>query len=107
MTHIDLWEKLDTLLVDRPPGSVEFIKVKAHVNSSIALPPFLDRCRHYNKFADSAGKAAVKNADVFSLNKIRALCAMQDELQHVVGQLHGFIARYAEHELTKRANVAG
>ena len=74
MTHIDLWEKFDTLLVDRPTGSVEFVKVKAHVSSFIELPPFLDRCRHYNKRADSAAKAAVKNADVFSFNQIRAVC---------------------------------
>ena len=93
MTHIDLWEKFDTLLVDRSPGCVEFIKV-------------MDRCRHHNNLADSAAKAAVKNADFVSFNQIRALCATQDELRHVVGQFHRFIARCAEHEFTKNANVA-
>ena len=41
-----------------------------------------------------------------SFNQIPALCAKQDELRHVVGQFHRFIARCAEHEFTKRANVA-
>ena len=36
MTHNDLWEKIDTLLADRPPGSAEFANVKAHVNSCAA-----------------------------------------------------------------------
>ena len=47
----------------------------------------------------------MKNTDVFSFNQIRALRAKQDELGNVVGQFHRFIARYAEHEFTKKANV--
>ena len=64
--HDSHWSlgKFDVLLVGRPPGSVEIIKVKAHVSSSIVLSPLLDRCRHYNNLADSAAKAAVEHADV-------------------------------------------
>ncbi|CAE7544167.1 unnamed protein product, partial [Symbiodinium natans] len=105
MKHMDLWEVFDLLVADREEGAVVFVKVKAHLDLTSALPPFLDMCRHYNNLADSAAKHAVRNAELFSFSQLLVMNAKQEEMINVVKQYHAFLIQCARFEFAKSADA--
>ena len=95
----------DLLVADREEGAVVFVRVKAHLDLTSALPPFLDMCRHYNNLADSAAKHAVRNAELFSFSRLRVMNAKQEAMIDVAKQYHAFLIQCARFEFAKSADA--